>query len=139
MMVRFCETISVNQIGGIFMPLNLIHGRLASSVILYFLAMMVWALWRYFRKEGVNESFMGALVISEILILVQGGLGVFLWLSNFRPERGGMHVLYGIIGVIGIPAIYSFIRGRQNRFEMLAYSATFLCLIGIVFRSLATG
>jgi len=121
------------------MLLTLIHNRLANSVILYLLVMMVWSLWRYFRKEGANSNFRGAVVISEILILVQSGMGGILWLSNLRPERGGMHVLYGIVGILGIPSVFAFTKGRQSRYEMLVYGVAYLCLLGIILRSMATG
>jgi hypothetical protein len=31
---------------------------------------------RYFRRQGINSSYWGALAIGELLILVQAGLGV---------------------------------------------------------------
>jgi len=121
------------------MALNFIHGRLSNTVFLYFLAMMVWALWRYFRQEGVSSSFRGALVISEILILIQGVLGVVIWFSGVRPEGGSMHILYGVVGAIGVPLIYTFTRARENRVAMLSFAAVYFCLLLIVLRSAATG
>ena len=121
------------------MALNLIHSRLANTVFLYFLALMAWALWRYFRKEGLNSSFRGALVISEILILVQGIFGLILWLGSARPDGGVMHILYGVVGAIGVPAIYAITKGRDNRAAMLSYAAVYFCLLLIALRSMATG
>ena len=121
------------------MPLTIIHDRLATSVLLYFAALMLWAFWRFFRKEGMNSSFWGAIVISEILILLQGALGIILWISSLRPAHGGMHVLYGVVGVLGVPVIFSITKGKENRYEMLLYAAGYLCLAALAFRSMATG
>jgi hypothetical protein len=101
--------------------------------------MMVWALWRFFRKEGLNSSFRGALVVSEILILVQGTLGIILWLNNVRPDGGLMHILYGVVGAIGVPAIYAFTKGRDDRSAILSYAIIYFCLLLITLRSMATG
>ena len=116
-----------------------IHARLATTVVLFFIAMAIWGFWRYFRKEGLSSNYWGSLVIAEILILVQGVLGILLWFSNLRPERGGVHILYGIVGALGIPAVYIFTKGGDQRREMLLYAAVFLFLIGISIRSMATG
>lgn len=120
------------------MPLNLIHNRLANTVILYLVALVIWALWKFFRRERMSPNFRGALMISMLLIIVQALLGGILWLTNHRPETG-MHWIYGLIGVLGVPAIYSFTRGRQNRYEMLVTGAGLLLLVVIIFRSVATG
>jgi hypothetical protein len=92
-----------------------------------------------FRKENLNGSYWGALVIAEIFYLVQGVLGGFLWLNTLRPERGGIHILYGIIGVLGIPAVYIFTKGGDGRREMILYTAVMLFNSGIFLRAMATG
>lgn len=121
------------------MILPLIHGRLANTVILYCLALSVWAFWRFFRKQGIDSSYWGALIIGEILILVQGALGVLMWLFfALHPERD-IHFLYGIVTAITLPAVYAFTRGRAERRDMLIYAATTLFLFGIALRALTTG
>jgi heme A synthase len=121
------------------MPLNLIHSRLANSVILYFFVLMIWALWRFFRKQEMNPNYRGALVIGAFLVLAQALLGVLLWIRGIRPGRAEMHILYGVVSVLGIPAAYLYARERQNRYQMLIIAAGLLFLIGITFRSMATG
>jgi hypothetical protein len=121
------------------MPLTFFHNRLAITVSLYFGAMGIWSLWRFFRKTGFDSNYRGAVVISEIIMLFQGGLGGLLWLNALRPGHGSMHVLYGIIGLGGLPFIYSITKGRENRYEMLLYGAMYFCLLGIIWRLFATG
>ena len=121
------------------MSLVEIHGRLATSILLFIFALALWGLLRYFRKQGVDGSYWGALVIGEVLILAQGALGIFLWFSTLRPERGGFHVLYGVVSAITIPAAYAFTKGRDERREMLIYGVTMLFLAGIAIRAMTTG
>jgi hypothetical protein len=50
-----------------------------------------------------------------------------------------MHILYGSLGVLGIPAIYIFTQDRWKRHEMLVIGTGLLCLIALIFRSVSTG
>ena len=121
------------------MNLIFIHNRLSISILLYVIILFCWGLWGYLRNNGVISSYRGALLIAEILILGQGALGTTLYLMGLQPERGGMHVLYGIVGSLGIPAIFVFTKGRNDRQTLLVYTAV-LPLIAIIFmRSIVTG
>ena len=62
------------------MSLADIHGRLANTALLFIAILAAWGLWRMIRKQGVSSSYWGALVIGEVLILLQGALGAYLWL-----------------------------------------------------------
>ena len=119
--------------------LIILHSRLANTVLLYTLIMAVWGFWRFFRKQGVDSSYWGAVVIAEVLILVQGALGVVMRFSGIIPARGWMHIIYGVVGAIGIPAVYFYTKGQDENKEMFVYAAIFLFLIGIVARAVATG
>ena len=119
--------------------MTLIHDRLSITVMLYFLAMALWGLWRFFRKQGLDGNYWGALVISEVLVVIQGGLGVFLLLSNLRPERGGIHILYGVLSVISIPAVYAFTKGGDARRDQLIYAIVYLFATVITLRARMTG
>jgi len=116
-----------------------IHHGLANTVLLYVLVLALWGFLRYFRKQGVDSSFWGALVIAEILILVQGGVGVILWIMSLRPERGAIHILYGIVSALSLPAVYVFTKGQDDRRDMLVYAAVLLFLVAIALRAIATG
>ena len=117
----------------------IIHARLANTALLYFGILFIWGLWQYFRKEELSSSYWGALVIGEILLLAQGALGAFLYTIGLQASRGGMHILYGIVGALGIPAVYVFTKGRNDRNVVLVYATTaFLCAI-LFLRSMATG
>jgi hypothetical protein len=120
------------------MTLTDIHGGLANTAVLFNLILGVWALWRYLRRQGVDSSYWGALVIGELVILAQGLLGGYLWLVGERPARG-IHLLYGIAGALVIPGVYAFTRGGDQRRVMLVYGVGLLFLVGILLRSIGTG
>ena len=116
-----------------------IHSRLSNTVLLYCLVLAFWGLWRFFRKEGVGSSFWGAVVIAEVLVLLQGGLGITLWATGLRPERGAIHILYGVVSVLSLPAVYVYTKGRDERREMLVYAVVLLFMVGISIRAITTG
>ncbi len=120
------------------MPLDDIHARLANTALYYFLFLTVWGYWRFFRKQGLSSSFWGAVAIAEILLLLQGVLGGVLWLQGLRPART-VHLLYGIVAPMAIPAVYVYTRGRGERAEMLMYGTTCLITVGLILRATTTG
>ena len=87
----------------------------------------------------MSSSYMGAALIAEILLLLQAGTGIYLWIVGSRPERGWVHILYGVSLVLAVPLVYSYTRGRQDRPEMLLYAVAFLIMCGLVLRAMVTG
>ena len=121
------------------MSLTFIHDRLSTTITAYFLIMALWGFFRFFRKQGVDSSYWGALVIAEVLTLCQGGLGAVLWFYGLRPDRGGFHILYGIVAAICIPGVYAFTKGSEDNRTVLVYSAVLLFAWGITLRAITTG
>ena len=119
------------------MSLGEIHGRLGFTALYYIGILALWAFWRFFRKDGVSNNYWGALPIAEILVLLQGGLGAYLWLVGLRPGRG-VHILYGIVAALIIPGIYLFTRGDDDRRVMLIYGVGLLIMVGIILRGVMT-
>jgi hypothetical protein len=119
------------------MSLVVIHGRLANTVLFYFLLLTIWGLVRFARRRGVDSSYWGALVIAELLILAHGGLGAYLWYSGLRSGRG-IHILYGFVSGLVIPGIYAYTKGREARTEMLIYDLTTLVIAGLIWRAITT-
>ncbi|MFN2196561.1 MAG: hypothetical protein ACK2UW_10620 [Anaerolineales bacterium] len=121
------------------MTLTLVHDRLSLTALMYIVILGVWGLWRYFRGQGLAGSFWGALVVAEIVILIQGLLGGYLWISGLRPLRGGIHILYGITSALVIPGVFAFTRGESDRRVMLIYAIALLFLAGLIIRGISTG
>jgi heme A synthase len=120
------------------MTITEIHARLANTGLYFILIMALWGLWRYLRKQGVDSSYFGALVIGEILILAQGALGAYMWFSGLRPERS-LHLIYGISSALVVPAIFAWTRGGDKRREMLIYGIGLLFMTGLLLRAITTG
>jgi len=120
-------------------PMSLVevHARLGNTALYFMIIMALWGLWRFFRKQGLDGSYWGALVIGEILIVAQGLLGGYLWLSGLRPARG-IHLLYGIISVLVIPGVYAYTQGEQKRRTMMIYAVALLILAALVVRAIMT-
>lgn len=121
------------------MTLTLIHDRLSLTALMYMVILGLWGLWRYFRGQGLEGSFWGALVVAEIVVLIQGLLGGYLWISGLRPLRGGIHILYGVASALVIPGVFAFTRGDSERRVMLIYAIALLFLAGLIVRGIATG
>jgi heme A synthase len=121
------------------MPLPELHARLGNTAIFYIAALALWAFWRFFRRQGVDSNYWGALAIAELLILLQGGLGAYMWLSGHFPAQGGIHFLYGVLSVIGIPVFFALTRGRDDRQTLIVYGAGLLFMVGILIRAITTG
>lgn len=135
------------------MNLSFIHARLAITTTFYFLALAVWGLFTFLmalkkrRAESltapiqgvISSSYWGALIIAQVLTVVQGLLGVYLWIIGARPERGWFHILYGIVAFLCIPAVYLYTKGQDTDKEMLVYGAVLLFAFGIALRAITTG
>jgi len=119
------------------MSLADIHGRLANTALVYFGILAVWGLWRTLRKQGLDSSYWGALVIAEILIVIQGILGVILLIGGDRPGRW-VHILYGVVTILVIPGLYAYTKGEADRRVMAIYAITLLISIGIILRAIMT-
>jgi heme A synthase len=119
------------------MSLLQIHGRLATTAMLFALALGVWALFLYFRKQGPSPNFHGALVIGELVFIVQAVLGGVLYFTGL-PLGQAVHVLYGALGVFTIPAAYTYTRGATTRREAGIYGIACLFLFGVALRGIMT-
>ncbi len=121
------------------MTLVEVHGKLANTALLYTIILAVWGLWRFFRRQGVESNYWGALVIAEILYVAQAGLGAFLFFSGIGSLAGRyIHILYGVVSVLVVPAIFFYTHGDAKRRAMLIYGVGLLFLIGIILRAMAT-
>lgn len=120
------------------MSLTLIHERLATTMILFSLIAAGWGLVLFLRGRSIDGSYWGILVVGEFLILAQAALGLILWLQGAQPGRG-IHILYGVVAVMTLPAAYGFSRGRDDRQMALIYALILLFLIGITWRGIVTG
>ena len=122
------------------MTLAFIHERLANTALLYIGILLLWGIWRFIRRQGVDSNYRGALAVAEVLILAQGVLGLFMYFSGKGVlERPSIHILYGVVGALVIPGVFLFTREDEQRLSVLVYVALLTFLLGILIRSLVTG
>jgi uncharacterized membrane protein HdeD (DUF308 family) len=99
----------------------------------------IWGIVTRFRDQPITGNFWGILTVGALLILGQGLLGAYLWLIGERPGRMGVHILYGMVAVIALPAYYAISKGRDDKFAALAYGLLCLFLAAISLRAMVTG
>lgn len=122
-------------------PVFTIHHGLSNAITMYFLILGVWGMIRAIRGQSVDGNYLGALVIVEILIIVQGVLGTVLWVTgnDANVTRFEIHLLYGVFGVIFLPFVYMvMLRGDTSNRGQWVLSFTTLFMFGIALRSIAT-
>ena len=122
------------------MSLAEMHARLGNTALYFTAAMAIWGLWRFFRRQGVDSNYWGAMVIAEVLYLLQASLGLFVYLSGAGElDKQYIHILYGVVAVLVVPGVFVYARGDEQRRSSLVYAVSFLFLVGIILRSASTG
>lgn len=119
----------------------IIHRGVSTAITMYFLILGIWGLIRAIRGQSVDGNYLGALVIIEILIIVQGVLGTVLWVAgnDANVVRFEIHLLYGVFGIIFLPFVYMvMLRGDTSNRGQWVLSFTTLFLFGIALRAIAT-
>lgn len=91
------------------MTLSQVHAGLAQSGTLFMGILAIWALYNGFRTRSLEGSWYGAAVIGEVLILAQFCVGVILYLQGMPLPRPYLHILYGLVAVITLPAAYGYL------------------------------
>lgn len=119
------------------MTLSEFHARLGNAGMLFALALGMWGLWLYFRKQRAASSYLGGMVIGELLFIVQGIVGATLYFTGHAPARP-VHILYGVLAVITLPGAYAYSRGQDERREALMYGLVGLFLFGVALRAITT-
>jgi hypothetical protein len=115
-----------------------IHRGLANSATMFVAILGVWAFFLRLRSRPLDGSWFGAAVIGELLLLVQFGVGWVLWFQGMGSvlPRPWIHILYGVVAVITIPAAYVyFSRIPDAKVQTLAMALTCFFLWGILLRS----
>lgn len=117
---------------------DLFHDRFGMVLILYMLVLGVWGVFNFIRGSGVSGSYLGALLIGEIVAIVQTVLGVGLLLSDAHPGRQ-IHLLYGALFPLIIPFVYTYARSQPARRASMLYGLATLFLFGLAIRAMGTG
>lgn len=117
------------------------HDRLANTAILFIVILALWSLWKFFRKQPIDPSYSGALIIGEVLILAQSALGLIIAVSGGLAslERPSMHILYGVVSALVIPALFIYTKADKRYQVLPVYAVSLIFLAFIVWRLMETG
>ena len=99
---------------------------------------VVWSATLYLRKQAPGGSYRATLVLTEGLFIVQGLVGIAMFLGGSRPHDP-LHWLYGPLLVIVLPIAASYLSGRDSRREALVYGLATLFMFGLAIRAYMTG
>ncbi|MFN8487186.1 MAG: hypothetical protein U0350_06300 [Caldilineaceae bacterium] len=120
------------------MSLVEIHTRLSSTATLFTGALALWALFLRFRAKPLDGNWLGAAVIGEVVLLAQSLLGFYLYLQGGGTAlpRPFLHILYGIVSIITLPAAYGYFNTLDDEnVKTLAMAAACIFLWGIILRA----
>ncbi len=117
---------------------ELLHDRLATTVMLFFLLVGLWGLLEFAKGGSLGGNIVGALIIGQVLVVVQGAFGMVLFLISDRPEDT-IHILYGFTAALVLPFVWSYVRDRAPRQGLLLYSLVSLFVFGLAIRGMTTG
>jgi CDP-diglyceride synthetase len=117
---------------------ELFHDRLATTIILFFLIAGVWGLFEFSRGGQLGGNIAGALIIGQVLVVIQGALGMVLFVFDNRPDDM-VHLLYGFTAALVLPFVWSYVRDKAPRQGLLLYSLVALFIVGLAIRGMTTG
>lgn len=124
------------------MSLTILHDRLAVSAAWFVFILGVWALIQRIRSRPLDSNWFGAAVIAEGLIVAQGLIGAYLYFGmglGVALPRPFMHILYGVVAVVTLPAAWGYFNSLQREdVKALAMAATSIFLWGILLRASST-
>jgi hypothetical protein len=107
-------------------------------VLLFMAAVGIWGLFTFMRGGVMEGSISGSLVIGQVLIGIQGLMGLILFADGFRPADS-VHILYGIAAFVTMPFVWSYVRERHPRQGLFFYSLAALFIAGLAIRGITTG
>ncbi len=111
---------------------------MAITMLLFMGAVGLWGMWSFLRGGVMEGSLSGALIIGQVLIGIQGALGMVLFTNHERPADS-VHILYGIAAFVTMPFVWSYVRERHPRQGLFFYSLAALFIMGLSIRGIATG
>jgi hypothetical protein len=122
--------------------LRTLHSGFSNAIVLYSLALGLWALYSAWRRNGLSGSYWGALVLGEGLMIVQAVVGVLMWLQGSGPGQW-VHILYGVLALIVWPGAYAFMYRRDvpqldPRRQAVLFGLIGLFLAGVGLRAITT-
>lgn len=105
-----------------------IHVGLSRACLILTAVTGLWALWSGIRNQPLSGSWTGTAIVCELLLVGQVLVGVWLWFfTDWYLPRPFLHVLYGIVVIISMPAAWGWL-GRQQEERARALGMAAACI-----------
>jgi hypothetical protein len=115
-----------------------LHGALSNTIWLFYLFLGLWGLYRAIRRQPVSGSYLGAIAVIQIVIVVQALMGGALYLGGNRPGRELVHYLYAAFGVVFLPGVFAYLKGDDSNTAQWIFALGSLFMYGVVRRIIET-
>lgn len=106
--------------------------------MLYSAAAGVYGLVEYLRARPVTPAHWGLVVFGNLVALGQCALGGWMALHGGQPTLGWLHMVYGAVAVLWIPAIQLLNRNKSGRDATLTCALVSCAEFVIALRAMAT-
>lgn len=114
------------------------HARLLTTILVVLALLAVWGVVNFARRAR-PAPYRAALWVAEWLVVAELVVGALLLLGGRWPAEPALHIVYGVVAVLTLPAAFVYMRGRDERAAQLVYALACFFLGGILLRALQTG
>lgn len=115
-----------------------LHRIVSLSTVIFLGFLGIWGFVRAVRNNGLDGSYMGALVIGELLLVAQTLLGLILVIDGARPGRT-VHFIYGAFALVALPGLFAYLKGDDSNTSQWYFAIATFFLAGVAVRAIGTG
>ena len=115
-----------------------LHDRIGNAAPLFMVLLGILSFVNYARGQGVDAGMVGAIIIGELLIMVQAILGFAMLVMLGNIQARGIHILYGSVSVIFLPGLWLYTRGATDRRASLIWGVAGIFMMGLTLRAIGT-
>ncbi len=108
------------------------------QVLLTGLVATGWGIFLIVRGSGISPGFRSAVFLTAGTGLVQGLWGSILFISGSRPNDI-LHLVYGLIAIIGIPVAFTYASEEENRRDVGVLTFAAFAIFAAALRAYSTG
>ena len=117
---------------------GVLHQTLANTIWMFYLFLGIWGVFRALRKQPVSGSYLGAVAVIQIVVIVQALMGGALYLSGLRPGRELIHYLYGAFSIVFLPGLFAYLKGDDSNTAQWLFGLASLFMYGVIRRVIET-
>lgn len=115
-----------------------LHVRMLLMLALLFATLACWGLGGLFQ-ERISSQYRAALILGEILMLMNMVFAGVLLLSGWQPIDRVLHGVYSMLAAFTLPAVWMYAQHWTVRARGLGWSAACIFICGILLRTIETG